>query len=160
VSALPPETNFSQREPLVRFVPEADIILLDHFVRPGKYCRQIDSKFVPVWCLQRQAGRLFAFEDTIDIAGRFPKLVDKIGLVEDQAATGGKNPSVVHTSQANDVAPQAPPLPLLLVNIVIDEALSCLLGKMPCSAGSCVKLQKRRFRNEMAALGSSQCTER
>ena len=38
--------------------------------------------------LHRQVGRLLAFEDAVDVAGRSPELVDPIGPIGDQAASG------------------------------------------------------------------------
>ena len=51
---------------------------------------EIDHQLVFGRCLYRQVGRLLAFEDAIDVAGRAPVLVDKIRPIGDQAAAGDK----------------------------------------------------------------------
>ena len=75
----------------VRFVPIADTPpLFDHLVGAGKYCRrngeaerlrgfEIDHKFVFGRGLDRKVSCLFALEDAIDIVGRAPVLINKIG---------------------------------------------------------------------------------
>ncbi len=85
MSALPPKADMCSALVHVYFGPKADIVLLNHFVRPGKYCRrnceaqclrglEIDDKFVLVWRLHWQIGWLLALEDAVDIAGRLPEL--------------------------------------------------------------------------------------
>ena len=49
--------------------------------------RLITSSYL-VGCLHRKFGRLLAFEDAIDIAGRAPEPVERIRPVRDQAAAG------------------------------------------------------------------------
>src|SRR5512135_1277925 len=92
MSALPPKADIGAAQINVRFGPRADIALLDHFVRPGKYCRRncetqclrglkIDDKFVLVWCLHWHVGRLLSPEDAIYIAGRLLELANQIRAV-------------------------------------------------------------------------------
>ena len=75
--------------------------LLDHLVGAGEQHRrhikaeglgrsQIDHQFVFGRRLHRQVGRLLAFEDAIDVAGRTLVLVDKIRFVGNQAPAGDK----------------------------------------------------------------------
>jgi hypothetical protein len=49
---------------------------------------EIDRQFVLGRCLHRQVGRLFAFEDAVDVARRSPKWIGRIWPVGDQAAAG------------------------------------------------------------------------
>ena len=53
-----------------------------------------------VGALHRQVGRLLALEDAIDVAGRASVLVDQIGAVGDQAATGDVEAEGVDRGQA------------------------------------------------------------
>ena len=81
----------------VRFVPIADIApLFDHLVGAAKHCRghrkaerlgsfEIDDQFVLSRRLHRQICWLLALENTVDVAGRAPELVDVIGTVGDEA---------------------------------------------------------------------------
>ena len=89
MSALPPKADMCGATWYVRFVPIADIKLLDHFVRPGKHCRrnceaqclrglEIDDKFVLVRCLHWQIGGFLTFEDTIHVTSGEAVLVNPI----------------------------------------------------------------------------------
>src|SRR5262245_9853960 len=91
-SALPPKADVCGAASDVRFGPKADIILLDHFVRPGEYCRrncktqclrglEIDDKFVLVRCLHWQVGRLLSLEDAIYVAGGLSERSNQIRTV-------------------------------------------------------------------------------
>ena len=71
---------------------------LDHLVGAGEqrrgHCRgrapgglEIDDER-HLGGLDRQIGRLLALEDAVDVAGRAPVLIDRIGPVGDQAALG------------------------------------------------------------------------
>ena len=61
---------------------------------------QVDDHFEFGRCLHREVGRLFAFEDAIDIAGGAPKLVDSVGPVGDQAAGGDEELDRVDRGQS------------------------------------------------------------
>src|SRR5262249_60992426 len=60
---------------------------------------QVDNKLVLGRRLHRQIGRLFAFEDAIDVAGRAPELIDKIRPIGDQAAGVDEDTIVVDPRQ-------------------------------------------------------------
>jgi len=47
---------------------------------------EVDHKFILGRRLHRQIGRLFAFENAIDVLGRAPELFDLVNAVTDQAA--------------------------------------------------------------------------
>jgi hypothetical protein len=75
--------------------------LFDHLVGAGEHGRwhgesqflcglEIDHQFVLGRRLYRKISRLLAIEDAIDISGRAPILVDKIGSIGDQAASDGE----------------------------------------------------------------------
>jgi hypothetical protein len=75
--------------------------LLDHLIGASEErCRhneteclgglEIDNKLVFVWCLHGQVGRLLTLEDTIDIAGRLPELVNTVGTVGEKAAMAAR----------------------------------------------------------------------
>ena len=57
-----------------------------HFEAERLRCLHVDDKLVLGRRLHRQVGRLLALEDTIDIAGCLPVLVDPIRAVGDQTA--------------------------------------------------------------------------
>ena len=56
-------------------------------------------RFVFGRCLHRKIGWLLALEDTVDIAGRLPVLVDLIRSVGDQAAGGDEGAVVIDRRQ-------------------------------------------------------------
>src|SRR5215471_4021815 len=96
MSALPPKADMCDATRDVRYGPIADIILLDHFVRPGKYCRrncetkclrglEIDHKLVLGRLLNWKIGRFFALKDAINVSGRFAVLIKNIRPIRDQA---------------------------------------------------------------------------
>ena len=49
---------------------------------------EIDHQLVLGRCLHRKVRRLLSLEDAIDIAGRAPGRVNRIGSIGDQAAAG------------------------------------------------------------------------
>ena len=60
---------------------------------------EIDHQFVLGRRLYRKNSRLLAIEDAIDISGRAPILVDKIGSIGDQAASDGERAFEVDRGQ-------------------------------------------------------------
>ena len=95
----------------VRFVPIADIAplirsprrrgqALGGTVRPSALAvlRLIDQ-FVLGRRLHRHVGRLLTLENTIDVAGRAPVLVDEIRPIGDQAAAGDEEAGGVDRGQ-------------------------------------------------------------
>ena len=60
---------------------------------------EIDHQFVLGRRLHRKISRLLAIEDAIDISGRAPILVDKIGSIGDQAASDGERAFEVDRGQ-------------------------------------------------------------
>ena len=67
---------------------------------------EVDHQLVLGRRLHRQVGRLLALEDAVDIAGRAPVLVDRIGSIGDQAAVGDDS-SGRSRPRAIGVGPQA-----------------------------------------------------
>src|SRR5215831_5120363 len=87
------------REVPIRDSCTAAIVLFDHLVGAGEYCRwncetqrfsglEIDHQFVLGRRLDGHVSRLLALEDAIDVAGRSPILVDIISSIRNQAAFG------------------------------------------------------------------------
>ena len=60
---------------------------------------EVDDQLVLGRRLHRQVGRLFAFQNAIDVAGRAPVLVDVISPIGDQAAGGDEEAFVVDRGQ-------------------------------------------------------------
>ena len=56
-----------------------------HGEAEGFYRFEIDHGLVLCRCLYRHLGRLLALQDAINVAGRLPELVDKIGSVGNRA---------------------------------------------------------------------------
>ena len=84
--------------------------LLDHLVGTGKQRRrdlkaerlgrlQVDHELVLGRRLHRQVGRLLALENTVDVAGCTPVLVDEIRSIGDQTAVSGVRAAVVDRRQ-------------------------------------------------------------
>src|SRR5262245_846721 len=51
---------------------------------------EVDHQLVVGWLLDRKIARLLTLEDAVDVAGRVPVYVDRIGPVGDQAAAVDK----------------------------------------------------------------------
>src|SRR6516164_8640844 len=118
MSALPPKADIERHDWYVRFVPKADSCTaakqassLDYLVgageqrvrdgeaeRPGR--RHVDHQIVLGRCLHRQVARLLALEDTVDVAGRAPILVDRVRGIGDQTTAGDEQAVRVDRRQA------------------------------------------------------------
>src|SRR5215471_9207601 len=91
--------------------PKADITLLfDYLVGAGEHRRrhgeteglgglEVEHKLVLGRCLHRQVGRLLALENAVDVLGRAPELVNKIGPIGDKPAGGGERAVIVDSGQ-------------------------------------------------------------
>src|SRR5262249_979756 len=98
MSALPLKADICSAPAHVRFGPKRTLTgLFDHLVGTGEHRRwnceakrlsslEIDYQLILGRRLHRKIGWLFTLEDAIDIAGRAPVLVNKIGSVGHQAA--------------------------------------------------------------------------
>ena len=103
MSALPPQADIDGKSLNVRFVPKADSrsaankSLFDHIVGATEHQRrhgetkrsgglEIDDHFKFGRRLDREVGRLRAFEDAIDVLWRLAKRFDEISAISDQAA--------------------------------------------------------------------------
>ena len=84
--------------------------LFDHFIGACEQQRrhdeterlrrlEIDRQFILGRRLHWQVGRLLAFEDAVDVAGRSPKYIERIRPVGDEAATGDEEAERVDRRQ-------------------------------------------------------------
>src|SRR5262249_60302252 len=60
---------------------------------------EVDHKLVLGWFLHWQVGRLLALENAVDVLGRAPELVNKVGPIGHQPAGGGERTLIVDSGQ-------------------------------------------------------------
>src|SRR5262245_29340910 len=89
---------------------EPDTSSLNHFVGAGQHSGRhskvkclggfkIENRFVFIWRLHGKVGGLFSLEDSINVTGCLPILVDLIDTVRDQAAGSNKKTLKVDRGQ-------------------------------------------------------------
>ena len=105
------DTAMAERTAIRRYILDPPpLSLFDHLVGAGEHGwrdgeaerlrgLEIDHQFVLGRCLYRQVSGLLALEDAVDVAGRTPILVGKVGTVGDQPATGDEQTGLVDCGQ-------------------------------------------------------------
>jgi hypothetical protein len=92
------------------FGAAAEKPLFDHLVgtgdqhwRHGKAkclgCLQVDYQIILVRCLHRQVGQFRTLEDTVNVVGSAPELLENIIPIRDQAASVDVVTPVIHCRQ-------------------------------------------------------------